>query len=201
MGRFDNAGKTGILVGKVLGKHNMAKPFESTDTTLAYVRNQESIDREAGLEGIYVIITSYPCTRWTSRIGTGLQVSGQRVEDLQDLKSRGLRIRPIHHHTEERIRAHVFLCTLVGHLTWHLRQALASLTFSEEDRPDPAEPVSSMRRSAPAAANTCTTGPPHWTISPCTDSWPHGPGKPCKSTEPPASSKFLPPARPSRTEP
>ena len=34
-----------------------------------------------------------------------------------------LEIRPIHHRLEDRVRAHVLLCTLAYYLTWHLRQA------------------------------------------------------------------------------
>ena len=56
---------------------------------------------------------------------------------FKTLKSRDLFIRPIHHRTETRTRSHVFLCMLAGHLTWHLRAALAPLTFTDEDRPVP----------------------------------------------------------------
>jgi hypothetical protein len=40
---------------------------------------------------------------------------------------------------------------LAAYLTWHLRQAFASLTFTDEEIPQPADPVISARRSPRAA--------------------------------------------------
>ncbi|HQH71276.1 MAG TPA: hypothetical protein PK360_04275, partial [bacterium] len=51
-----------------------------------------------------------------------------------------LQVRPIHHHREDRVRAHVFLCLLAYYVEWHMRQALASLEF------DDADPHSGSRR-------------------------------------------------------
>ena len=41
---------------------------------------------------------------------------------------------------------------LAGYLTWHLRQAWAPLTFTDEDPPAPDNPVAPARRSAAAQA-------------------------------------------------
>src|SRR5665811_1091416 len=43
--------------------------------------------------------------------------------------------------TNLRVRAHVFICMLAAYLVWHLRQAWAPLTFTDEHRPDPIDPV------------------------------------------------------------
>jgi len=43
------------------------------------------------------------------------------------MKTVSLKMRPIHHKTDQRIRAHVFLCMLAYHLQWHLKQRLAPL--------------------------------------------------------------------------
>jgi hypothetical protein len=45
-----------------------------------------------------------------------------------------LDIRPLHHHTEPRVRAHVFLCMLAYYVEWHLRRSLAPLLFQDHDR-------------------------------------------------------------------
>src|SRR5699024_2033959 len=66
---------------------------------------------------------------------------------FKTLKTRDLGIRPIRHYTENRTRAHVFLCMLAAHLTWHLRTALAPLTFTDQNRPVPEEPVAKVHRS------------------------------------------------------
>jgi len=46
-----------------------------------------------------------------------------------------LRIRPIHHRAEQRVRAHIFLCLLAYYVEWHMRQALAPLWFDDESLP------------------------------------------------------------------
>jgi len=46
-----------------------------------------------------------------------------------------LRIRPIYHRTETRVRAHIFLCLLAYYVEWHLRRAWASLLFDDETLP------------------------------------------------------------------
>ncbi|MEC5182555.1 IS1634 family transposase [Arthrobacter sp. CG_A4] len=158
-GRLKDAGKTGLRVGKTLGANNMAKHFTITitDTSLAWARNPESIAREADLDGIYVIRTSVNEDTMDAAEAVRVYKSLANVEKIfKTLKSRDLHIRPIYHHTETRTRAHVFLCMLAGHLTWHLRQALTPLTFTDEDRPVPEEPVASVHRSAAAARKAST---------------------------------------------
>jgi len=41
----------------------------------------------------------------------------------------------------------VFLCMLAAYLVWHLRHAWAPLTFTDEHRPEPADPVAPAKRS------------------------------------------------------
>jgi len=80
-----------------------------------------------------------------------------RVErDFRSIKSIDLDLRPIHHYTETRVRAHVFICMLASYLVWHLRQAWAPLTFTDENRPDPLDPVAPARRSQDADRKAAT---------------------------------------------
>jgi hypothetical protein len=76
--------------------------------------------------------------------------------DFRSLKAIDVDLRPIHHYTETRVRAHVFICMLAAYLVWHLRQAWAPLTFKDEHRPDPADPVAPAQRS-PAADRKAAT--------------------------------------------
>ena len=56
------------------------------------------------------------------------------VERLfRTLKSIDILVRPIHHHQEKRVRAHIFLCVLAYYVEWHMRQALAPLLFDDEE--------------------------------------------------------------------
>jgi hypothetical protein len=50
------------------------------------------------------------------------------------MKSVDLKVRPIHHHQAERVKAHVLLCMLAYYVEWHMRRALASMLFDDEDR-------------------------------------------------------------------
>ena len=80
-----------------------------------------------------------------------------RVErDFRSIKAIDVDLRPIHHYTESRVRAHVFICMLAAYLVWHLRAAWAPLTFTDEHRPDPLDPVAPARRSQGADAKAAT---------------------------------------------
>ena len=52
---------------------------------------------------------------------------------FRSLKSVDLKVRPIHHRLEERVRAHVLLCMLAYYVEWHMRQALAPMLFDDDD--------------------------------------------------------------------
>jgi len=52
---------------------------------------------------------------------------------FRSLKSVDLKVRPIHHRLEDRVRAHVLLCMLAYYVEWHMRQALAPLLFDDDD--------------------------------------------------------------------
>jgi len=111
-----------------------------------------SIGAEAALDGIYVIRTSVPATDMATDQVVATYKSLARVErDFRSLKAIDLDLRPIHHWTQTRVRAHVFIRLLAAYLTWHLRKAWAPLTFTDENRPEPADPVALAKRSTAAA--------------------------------------------------
>ena len=162
-GRLTDAGAIGIRVGKIIGRHKMAKHYtlDIADGRFTFTRNQDAIDAEAALDGIYVVRTCVPATAMpTDRVvATYKSLSGVE-RDFRSLKSIDLDLRPIHHYTETRVRAHVFICMLAAYLVWHLRQAWAPLTFTDENRPEPTDPVAPATRSAAAdhkAATKTTT--------------------------------------------
>jgi hypothetical protein len=164
-GRLVGAGKIGIRVGKVIGKYKMGKHYtlHITDSTFTFTRDQDAIDAEATLDGIYVIRTSVPAEQMTAGTVVRTYKSLALVErDFRSLKSIDLDLRPIHHYTETRVRAHVFICMLAAYLVWHLRQAWQPLTFTDTDRPELTDPVASAHRSAAAdhkaASKTTTDG-------------------------------------------
>jgi len=158
-GRLTGAGKIGIRIGKVIGKYKMAKHYTLTitDSTFTFSRDQAAIDAEAALDGLYVIRTSVPTAQMTADKVVATYKSLSYVErDFRSLKSIDLDLRPIRHYTETRVRAHVLLCTLAAYLVWHLRQAWTPLTFTDEQRPEPTDPVAPARRSAAADRKAAT---------------------------------------------
>jgi hypothetical protein len=162
-GRLGDAGKIGIRVGKVVGRYKMAKHYllDITDDQFAFTRNTDQITAEAALDGIYVIRTTIGPEQMDPAKVVATYKSLARVErDFRSIKSIDLDLRPIHHWTEPRVRAHVFICMLASYLTWHLRQAWAPLTFTDENRPEPTDPVAPAQRSQSAdhkAATKTTT--------------------------------------------
>jgi hypothetical protein len=162
-GRLASAGKIGIRVGKVIGRYKMAKHYNLTitDDAFAFTRNQEQITAEAALDGLYVIRTTVgPEQMDAAKVVATYKSLAQVERDFRSLKAIDLDLRPIHHYTESRVRAHVFICMLAAYLVWHLRQAWAPLTFTDEHRPEAADPVAPAQRSHAAdhkAATKTTT--------------------------------------------
>ena len=123
-------------MGKVLGRYKMGKHLQLTieEDRFDWQRKPESIEREAALDGIYVIRTSVPASNLTGQQVVATYKSLSTVERaFRSMKSVDLKVRPIHHHHPERVKAHVFLCMLAYYVEWHMRRALAPLLFDEED--------------------------------------------------------------------
>lgn len=152
-GTLGGADQIGLAVGPALKRHRMKKHFEIeiTDTTLRFARKQAQIAAEAALDGFYVLRTSVPENELTAAEVVRSYKGLEQVERaFGTLKGPELEIRPIHHHLEDRVRAHVLLCTLAYYLTWHLRQAWAPLLFKDETPPIAADPVAKATRSTAA---------------------------------------------------
>lgn len=152
-GRLTGADKIGERVGKVIGKHKVGKHFirEVTDTSFVFQRDEKKITAEAALDGIYVIRTSVPATTLTSAGTITAYKNLKYVErDFRIAKTDDLDLRPIYHYLEDRVRAHVLICMLAAYLTWHLRQAFAELTYTDQDIPQAHDPVAPAQRSTQA---------------------------------------------------
>src|SRR5271165_960108 len=154
-GRLAGAGPIGVEVGKVISRYKTGKHFAVTitDTTLAVTRKQDRIDAEAALDGFYVLRTPVPAAELDAAAVITSYKNLKYVErDFRHIKSDYLDLRTFFHRLEERVKAHVLICMLACYLTWHLRQAWAPLTFTDENPPAPDNPVAPARRSAAAQA-------------------------------------------------
>jgi len=126
----------GVAVGKVIGHYKMGKHFAIVieDAGIRFERKQAQIDAEAALDGIYVIRTSVKTEVASAEQTVFHYKSLSAVERaFRSIKSVDLKVRPIHHHLANRVRAHVFLCMLAYYVEWHLRRALASILFDDHD--------------------------------------------------------------------
>ena len=152
-GTLHGADQIGLAVGPALRRYKVRKHFEVqiTDTTFTYQRKTEQIETEAALDGIYVLRTSVPDTELsTGEVVRSYKNLEQVERAFKTFKGPELEIRPIHHHLEDRVRAHVFLCMLAYYLTWHLRHAWAPLLFKDETPPVQPDPVAKATRSPTA---------------------------------------------------
>jgi Transposase DDE domain len=152
-GRLKKEGEIALRVGREIGRHKMGKHFtvDIADGRLVITRNQEQIQAEAALDGIYVVRTDVQAETLDSADVVRSYKRLSKVERFfRTIKSFDMQVRPVHHYSENRVRAHVFLCMLAYYVRWHMEQALAELLFKDEEPPVNEDPVLPARRSARA---------------------------------------------------
>jgi transposase len=156
------ASEIGLKTGKVLGRYKVGKHFRLTiaDGILKWARRQEAIEQESKLDGIYVIRTSESKKQLTAEDTVRTYKNLSQVERaFRTMKGIDLLVRPIRHRTENRVPAHIFLCMLAYYIKWHMRRALASILFEDEDLPSNRklrDPVLPAKASEEAKAKRST---------------------------------------------
>lgn len=127
----------GLRVGRVLGRFKMGKHYriQIEEDGFRYERKPDSIDREKKLDGIYVIRTNVKTAVLSSpEVVRSYKQLSVVERAFRSLKTVDLKVRPIHHRLEDRVRAHVFLCMLAYYVEWHMRRKLAPLLFEDHDK-------------------------------------------------------------------
>ncbi|HUA23956.1 MAG TPA: IS1634 family transposase [Steroidobacteraceae bacterium] len=135
-GRLKGKGKVGVRVGRVVNKYKVAKHFELTieDGRFGFKVLEDQVAAEAALDGIYVIRTNLTKKQMSADDTVRSYKGLCEVERaFRSLKTVDLKIRPIHHRLENRVRAHIFLCMLAYYVEWHMREAWRELLFADED--------------------------------------------------------------------
>src|SRR5262249_39822716 len=153
--------KIGLHVGRVLNRHKVGKHFDLTvdDNSFSYRRNEARITAEAQLDGIYVIRTSVDSQALASTEAVRAYKDLSTVEcAFRCLKTVDLKIRPIFHWLDDRIRAHVCLCMLAYYVEWHMRQKLAPLLFDVHERDEAEMTRASIVRPAPQSEASLAKG-------------------------------------------
>lgn len=152
--RSADAGTIGQRAGRVINKYKVAKHFtlNIADGRFGYQRNSEQITNEVALDGLYVIRTTLP----EARLGAPAAVRAYKQLKLAEHAFKTMKdtieIRPIHHHLEDRVRAHVFLCMLAYYLAYELEDRLTPLLFTDDTPLTPTDPVKPATRSPSAQA-------------------------------------------------
>jgi transposase len=130
------ADKIGVRVGKVLNKFKVGKLFEIeiTEESFSDRRKEEVIAVEKALDGVYIIRTSVDPEKMDSAETVRAYKGLSKVEQaFRCLKTIDLKVRPIYHYLDHRVKGHIFLCLLAYYVEWHMREALAPILFEEED--------------------------------------------------------------------
>jgi len=158
-GRLRGKDRIGLAAGRVIDRYKVAKHFalDIDDDRLVVTRKHEDIAAEAALDGIYVLRTSVAPERLAAPDVVRAYKALDGVERaFGGLKSVDLRVRPIRHHIEDRVRAHIAICMLAYYVRWHLERAWAPLLFRDEERPVGPDPVAPAVRSEAALAKAHT---------------------------------------------
>jgi Transposase DDE domain len=171
-GTLQGSDQIGLAVGSLWNRYRVKKHFTITitDTTLTIERKHDQIATEAALDGLYLLRTNLPPAQLPSGEVVRAYKQLAHVERAHRcLKGPDLELRPIHHHREDRVRAHLLLCMLAYYLEFHLRYAWRELLFSDEHPPLAQDPVAPAKRSPDALTKTRTKQTTHG--HPC-HSWP-----------------------------
>lgn len=168
-GRLVGRDQIGLCVGKVVNQYKVGKHFELDigEERFEFTRNVRSIAAEAMLDGIYIIRTSLAGEHMLAADCVRNYKALASVERaFRSLKSVDLKVRPIHHRTADRVRAHLLLCMLAYYVEWHMREAWRELMFAdtEQQAKKTRDPVAPAKRSAAAldkvASHTLDDGSP-----------------------------------------
>jgi transposase len=157
------ADQIGLRVGRVLNSTCVGKYFNIaiTEESFSFSRNEVAIAKDSALDGVYIIRTSVKPETLDPASAVRAYKSLSTVEQaFRSYKTIDLKVRPIYHRLEQRVKAHVFLCMLAYYVEWHMKKALAPLLFDDEKVTEQPEEQSSVvapsKRSKKARAKAAT---------------------------------------------
>lgn len=157
IGRGQLSGKDniGVRVGKVINKYRVGKHFKLYigESSFEFETDNSRINSESSLDGIYIIRTSLSAQKMSSEDTVRNYKQLSSVERaFRSFKTMDLKVRPIHHRLEDRVRAHILMCMLAYYVQWHMKEAWRPLLFSDEELDAKAtrDPVAPAKRSKAA---------------------------------------------------
>lgn len=168
-------GLLGRKAGVALARHKVGKHFDVTieEGRISWTRNAERIAEETRLDGLYAVRTSESAETLPAEEAVRRYKELEKAERaFRTFKGVDLRVRPIHHRLDKRVRTHLFLCMLAYYVEWHMRKALAPLLFDDEDLDElrrtrdpvaPAQASDSVRRKKARRTDPDDSAPVAWT--------------------------------------
>ena len=122
--------KTCAGIGRIFEKIKIEKFFlwdVDDNGELTWSRKEQKIEEEKLLDGCYVIKTNVSKVMNKENV-VGAYQGLQKVEQaFKNMKTVLLELRPIHHKSDDRIIAHIFIVMLAYYLQWHFMQKVAPL--------------------------------------------------------------------------
>ena len=119
--------KKSARIGRILAQYKVGKFFiwSFQNGKLSVQIDQEKIAAEERWDGCYAIRTDSTLTKEEAVANYKALAHIERA--FRNMKTMSLEIRPVYHHLDDRIRAHVFLCMLAYYLEWHATRRLQPL--------------------------------------------------------------------------
>jgi hypothetical protein len=158
-GTLTGEAQIGLAIGAVWNRYKVKKHFalQITDDSFSYSRKTEQIATEAELDGIYALRAGQISTDELAAAGI-VRAYKQLKEAEKGFRTiKGpLEVRPIHHHLEDRVRAHLLICMLAHYLVWHLRAAWTELLYHDPTPASNIDPVAKATRSLTATRKAHT---------------------------------------------
>lgn len=154
-GKYGGQDNIGVRIGKVVNKYKVAKHFilNIRDDGFDYAIDNGKVASEAALDGIYIVRTSVMPERLSAEDTVRTYKSLSQVERaFRSIKTVDLKVRPIRHRLEARVKAHIFLCMLAYYVEWHMREVWRPLIFEDEEKElkKTRDPVAQAQRSESA---------------------------------------------------
>jgi len=148
-------GEIGLRVGKVINTYKMNKHLTVTikQGHFSYRRKEDSIAREALLDGVYIIRTNVAKNTADTQTAVVMYKCLSKVEwSFRCMKTIDLHIRPVFHRLSKRVKAHVFLCMLAYYVEFHMRERLAPLLYEDEEKEEQRERASVVQAAVRSAS-------------------------------------------------
>ena len=144
--------KIALRVGKNINRFKVGKHFvlDIGEDSFSYTRDEQKIAAEVSLDGMYVIRTSVVSNAMSEEDVVRAYKDLSKVERaFRCMKTTDMKVRPIYHRLDDRIRSHIFICMMAYYVEWHMRKRLVPILFDDHERAEAESHRASIVAPAP----------------------------------------------------